>query len=173
LNAFKHVQTNLNATTGRVKVVEGKVVDLRTNLTEETAARIEGDKRAIAEANSYSDAGDAHTLGQANAYSDAGDARTLGQANAYTDAQIKGLDQKLTKQINSVGAMAMAASVAGSASPAPGDKTAITAALGAYGGEHALAVGVTHIVAPNKRVFGTISRSSRKTGAGLGASFSF
>jgi autotransporter adhesin len=196
-----------DAVKGRVTAAEGKVVDLRTDLGTETTARIEGDKRVTAEANSRADAGDAATLNAANSradagdaatlsaaqnhadagdaatlsaaqgYADAGDRRTLGQANAYTDQQIGAVRHEVAqvrKQVDAVGAVAMAASVVGGVSVADGKKTAVTAAVGSYGNSTALAVGVTHIVAPNKRLFGTISRASgSKTGMGLGASFSF
>jgi len=186
------VDGRIDTTNGRVTVVEGKVVDLRTDLGTETAARIEGDKRAAAEANSYANAGDRRTLIDANSYSDAGDAatlntaqnyadagdrRTLNQANSYTDKQIGKVRQEVAqvrKEVDAVGAVAMAASVVGGVSVADGKKTAVTAAVGSYGSTTAIAVGVTRIVAPNARVFGTISRASgSKTGVGAGASFSF
>jgi len=186
------VDGRIDTTNGRVTSVEGKVVNLRTDLTDETAARIEGDKRAATAANAYADAGDAATLSAAQGYADAGDQRTLnaaqnyadagdrrtlGQANAYTDQQIGAVRHEVAqvrKQVDAVGAVAMAASVVGGVSVADGKKTAVTAAVGSYGNSTAIAVGVTHIVAPNKRLFGTISRASgSKTGMGLGASFSF
>ena len=99
-----------------------------------------------------------------------GDRQTLSSANAYTDSQIG----QVRKEVNAVGAMAMAASVVGGVSVAEGKSTAVTAAVGNYGNATAIAVGVTHIVAPNKRVFATIGRASgSKTGVALGASFSF
>jgi autotransporter adhesin len=68
----------------------------------------------------------------------------------------------------------MAASVVGGVSVADGKKNAVTAAVGSYGDATAIAVGVTRIMAPNKRVFGTISRASgSKTGLAAGASFSW
>lgn len=171
------VNGRIDNTNERVTVIDGKVVDLRTDLTDETAARIEGDKRAAAEANSYADAGDARTLNQANAYSDAGDRRTLNQANSYTDTQIGKVRQEIAgvrKELNGVGAMAMAASVVGGVSVADGKKNAVTAAVGQYGDSTAIAIGVTRIVAPNARIFGTLSRATgSRTGAGLGASLSF
>jgi autotransporter adhesin len=155
-------QSGLNATNARVGTLETDKAD-RTAVAEDIATA-KGD--AIAVANGYTDS----EIIRANSHADAGDQRTLSSANAYTDQQIG----QVRKEVNAVGAMAMAASVVGGVSVAEGKSTAVTAAVGNYGNATAVAVGVTHIVAPNKRVFGTISRASgSKTGVGLGASFSF
>jgi len=162
-------QSALDATNGRVTVVEGQVVDLDSRKADKVAvtddiAAAKGE--AIAVANGYTDS----EVVRANSHTDTGDRRTLSSANAYTDQQIG----QVRKEVNAVGAVAMAASVVGGVSVAEGKSTAVTAAVGNYGNATAIAVGVTHIVAPNKRVFATISRASgSKTGVGLGASFSF
>jgi hypothetical protein len=160
-----------NATVeANAKTAATATAKVQTNLDTETAARIAGDTNAIAAANGYTNSEIVKAKADANAYADTGDRRTLGQANTYTDTQIG----QVRKEVNAVGAVAMAASVVGGVSVAEGKSTAVTAAVGNYGNATAIAVGVTHIVAPNKRVFATISRASgSKTGVGLGASFSF
>lgn len=173
-NATQAVQNNVNTLTTTVNTnattAANATAQVQTNLNVETQARIDGDAATLGAANSYTDREVRAAEGRANAYSDAGDARTLGQAKSYTDQQIG----QVRKQVDAVGAVAMAASVVGGVSVEEGKKTAVTAAVGNYGSATAIAVGVTRIIAPNKRLFGTISRASgSKTGVGLGASMSF
>jgi autotransporter adhesin len=121
---------------------------------------------AVALANGYTDSEIEAAKQQANNVG----SNSVAQSKAYTDQQIN----QVRKEVDGVGAMAMAASVSGSVTIEPGKSTAVTAAVGSYGGSKAIAVGVTHIVAPNQRVFATISRATgSKTGMAVGASFSF
>jgi hypothetical protein len=72
------------------------------------------------------------------------------------------------------GALAMA--VAGMTGAAPTGKgaTAISMGVGTFGGETALAVGVSHAVNDAVRIFGSVTKvSSGDTGAAIGGSYSF
>lgn len=97
-------------------------------------------------------------------------ANTLSQANNYTDQRIG----EVRRETNQVGAMAMAASIVGNVSPAPGKNFALTAGMGSYGGQAALAVGFTHRVAQNVQWTASVSTvSGGRTGVGAGVSWSF
>jgi autotransporter adhesin len=60
------------------------------------------------------------------------------------------------------------------ASPTDHGRTAITMGVGTFGGETALAVGVSHAVTDAVRIFGSVTKvSGGDTGAAIGGSFSF
>jgi hypothetical protein len=154
-----------------VNVAEGAVttsskeVVTGSQLYSEQEARVTGDADAVAQANGYTDS----EIEAAKQHTNTIGNNSVSQANAYTDQQVK----QVSKEVKEVGAMAMAASVVGSVSPQDGSKTVVTAAVGAYSGETAVAVGVTHQVLPKARLFGAVSRTSSRTGVAIGASFSF
>jgi autotransporter adhesin len=146
--------------------VAGDTNTLNEAKADATAKADEAKREAVAQANGYTDSEIEASKQHANSVG----SNSVAQSKAYTDQQIS----QVRKEVDGVGAMAMAASVSGSVTIEPGKSTAVTAAVGSYGGSKAIAVGVTHIVAPNQRVFATISRATgSKTGVAVGASFSF
>lgn len=116
------------------------------------------------------------------------DAATLNSSKGYTDSQISNTNTAVTnetqravnaeavlsKETKQVGAMAMAAAAVGGAMPVGDNKTAVSAAVGNYANQTALAVGVSHFVKPNLKLFGAFSTvGGGKTGTAVGASISF
>jgi hypothetical protein len=94
-------------------------------------------------------------------------------ANAAT-AQIAASEARSVKASRQSGALAMA--VAGMTGAAPTGKgaTAISMGVGTFGGETAIAVGVSHAVNDAVRIFGSITQvSGGDTGAAIGGSYSF
>jgi autotransporter adhesin len=101
------------------------------------------------------------------------DARIDANANAAT-AQIAASEARSITASRQSGALAMA--VAGMTGAAPTGKgaTAISMGVGTYGGETAVAVGVSHAVTDAVRIFGSFTKvSGGDTGAALGGSYSF
>ena len=100
---------------------------------------------------------------------------TADAANANAaNAQIAASEARSIKASRQSGALAMA--VAGMTGAAPTGKgaTAISMGVGTYGGETAIAVGVSHAVTDAVRIFGSVTKvSGGDTGAALGGSFSF
>ncbi|WP_456307203.1 YadA C-terminal domain-containing protein [Paraburkholderia bannensis] len=93
------------------------------------------------------------------------------QSNAYTNQQI-GI---VKKQMNSLGAAAMAASSLVPNARAEGNFQ-MAAAAGTYGGQTALAVGANWYVTDRLLVNAHVSRSTgsgASTGASVGATFGF
>jgi hypothetical protein len=94
-------------------------------------------------------------------------------ANAAT-AQIAASEARSIKASRQSGALAMAVAGMTGASPTDHGRTAITMGVGTFGGETALAVGVSHAVSNAVRIFGSITQvSGGDTGAAIGGSYSF
>jgi hypothetical protein len=94
-------------------------------------------------------------------------------ANAAT-AQMAASEARSIKASRQSGALAMA--VAGMTGAAPTGKgaTAVSMGVGTFGGETALAVGVSHAVTDAVRIFGSVTKvSGGDTGAAIGGSYSF
>jgi hypothetical protein len=201
--ATAQVQTNLDTEVTRAKAAEADLDSRKadkTALTAETAARIEGDKQLgnridatntsvtteVIRLDGRIDSTDS-ALAQTNqAFANevverkAQDAEhtTSIQRNANAIAaestRAQQAEAAISKEVRQVGAMAMAAAAVGAATPVGDKKTAVSVAVGGYSGEAAVAIGVTHMVKPTTRIFGSISSVSRgKTGVAVGASFSF
>jgi hypothetical protein len=94
-------------------------------------------------------------------------------ANAAT-AQIAASEARSIKASRQSGALAMAVAGMTGASPTDHGRTAITMGVGTFGGETALAVGVSHAVTDAVRIFGSVTKvSGGDTGAAIGGSYSF
>lgn len=121
-----------------------------------------------------------NTRAAAFAYTDARIATTTTAANDYTDLSVgserdraMAVEAMLGQEISQVGAMSMAAAAVAGASHGTGN-TSISAAFGFYGGETAIAAGLSHQLDNNVRLFGTVSAvTGGNVGAALGAGFSF
>lgn len=152
---------NVNATSDQA--VNG------SQLHAEATARADAD---AAEAQARADA-DAALAARIDAEAAARAAADAANANAAT-AQIAASEARSIKASRQSGALAMA--VAGMTGAAPTGKgaTAISMGVGTFGGENALAVGLTHDLSPKVRIFGSVTKvSGGDTGAALGGSFSF
>lgn len=149
-----------------------------------------GDAATLKSANVYADAQTQEALQSAKTYADAGDAATLASANAYTDSKLAAgfvtqdtFDQfqaqvgerfhQVDVRMARVGAMGqamggMAGAIAG------GDRTPnrISAAVGSYGGQNAMAVGYSHLLPGHGSVLvgGTVAGGGG-TGGAVGVSF--
>jgi hypothetical protein len=88
--------------------------------------------------------------------------------------QVVASEARTVKVAHQSGALAMA--VAGMTGAAPTGKgaTAVSMGVGTFGGETAMAVGVSHAVTNAVRIFGSVTKvSGGDTGAALGGSYSF
>ena len=105
------------------------------------------------------------------------------QAEAKLDNKIGAETQRaqqaeaeLRKETRQVGAMALAAAAAAGATPTGDKKSAVTMAVGTYGGQQAMSVGVVHMISERTKVFGSVSGAvtgGGTVGAAAGAAFSF
>jgi membrane protein involved in colicin uptake len=94
-------------------------------------------------------------------------------ANAAT-AQIAASEARSITASRQSGALAMAVAGMTGASPTDHGRTAISMGVGTFGGETALAVGVSHAVTDAVRIFGSVTKvSGGDTGAAIGGSYSF
>jgi hypothetical protein len=94
-------------------------------------------------------------------------------ANAAT-AQIAASEARSIKASRQSGALAMAVAGMTGASPTDHGRTAVSMGVGTFGGETALAVGVSHAVTDAVRIFGSVTKvSGGDTGAAIGGSYSF
>ncbi|WP_430391247.1 ESPR-type extended signal peptide-containing protein [Dyella sp. 20L07] len=129
------------------------------------------------------------TLVTAKAYADAGDQKTLGDAKAYTDSRLGNVVSSadynafksdvnnrfttINNRIDRVGAMGTAmAGMAGAIAAAPGTNNRVSAAIGGYGGQAALAVGYAQRIPGNGSVLigGAVSGAGEASGS-VGVSF--
>jgi autotransporter adhesin len=88
--------------------------------------------------------------------------------------QVVASEARTVKVAHQSGALAMA--VAGMTGAAPTGKgaTAVSMGVGTFGGETAIAVGVSHAVNDAVRIFGSVTKvSGGDTGAAIGGSYSF
>lgn len=188
VNALTTTVTNNAATAAAANAATNAAlateVTTRTNQVADLDSR-KADKSAVAAAITAEEnariAGDVATLNSANRYTDSKIVTQSTSDRAYTDKAVaaessraQAAEAALSKETKQVGAMAMAAAGVAGATPAGDKKTAITAAVGGYSGETAIAVGVTRLVKDNTKIFGAFSKvSGGKTGVTVGASFSF
>lgn len=167
------VQTNLDNEATRAKGVEAGLQATKADKVA-VAAAISAEENARI-------AGDVAVLNSANNYTDSKIVNQSASDRAYTDKAVTGerdramaAEAALSKETKQVGAMAMAAAGVAGATPVGDKKTAATVALGSYSGQTAIAVGVSHLIKENTRVFGAFSKvTGGKTGVTVGASFSF
>lgn len=168
-NATALVQTNLNTERDARIAGDNDLKDRKadkTALQAEEQARIDGDKRTEQASNTYTDARITQQSGADRAYTD----KAVGAERERAMAA----EAAISKEVKQVGAMAMAAAGVAGATPQGDKQTAVTAAVGAYSGQTAIAVGVTRLVGEGAKIFGAFSKvSGGKTGVTVGASFSF
>jgi hypothetical protein len=138
-------------------VLDARKAD-KTALTAEATARADADAALSARI-------DAEAAARATA--------DAANANAAT-AQIAASEARSIKASRQSGALAMAVAGMTGASPTDHGRTAISMGVGTFGGETALAVGVSHAVTDAVRIFGSITQvSGGDTGAAIGGSYSF
>lgn len=181
------VVQNNTVTNGRIDVTNDALATevTRAKGIEAGLQATKADKVAVAAAISAEEnariAGDIAVLNGAKSYTDSKIVNQSASDRAYTDKAVTGerdramaAEAALSKETKQVGAMAMAAAGVAGATPVGDKKTAATVALGSYSGQTAIAVGVSHLIKENTRVFGAFSKvSGGKTGVTVGASFSF
>jgi autotransporter adhesin len=118
---------------------------------------------------------DAANVGQVQNMVAAGQAGATQAARQYTDEQIKQLEAKTQKQAAGVGALAMASSALVPNARAEG-KLSVSAGMGAYGGETAVAAGVNYYASNqlliNAKV-GVTSAGPSRLGAAVGMTYGF
>jgi hypothetical protein len=103
-------------------------------------------------------------------------AEATARANADTalSARIDANAAASLKASRQSGALAMAVAGMTGASPTDHGRTAVSMGVGTFGGETAIAVGVSHAVSNAVRIFGSITQvSGGDTGAAIGGSYSF
>lgn len=163
VNSVKQVTDSVTAND---TVAKANAAATQTNLNAERDARIEGDKRTEQASNTYTDNRITQQSGADRAYTD----KAVGAERERAMAA----EAAISKEVKQVGAMAMAAAGVAGATPQGDKQTAVTAAVGAYSGQTAIAVGVTRLVGEGAKIFGAFSKvSGGKTGVTVGASFSF
>jgi hypothetical protein len=102
------------------------------------------------------------------------EATARANADAALSARIDANAAASLKASRQSGALAMAVAGMTGASPTDHGRTAITMGVGTFGGETALAVGVSHAVTDAVRIFGSVTKvSGGDTGAAIGGSYSF
>jgi autotransporter adhesin len=129
---------------------------------------------ALVTAKRYTDSGDQSTLSSANAYTDAKltGFTTTGDFNAFRD-QVNQQFHTVNTRLDRVGAMGSAmAGMAGAIASAPNTQNRISAAVGGYGGQGALAVGYSYRLPGNGAVLvgGSIAGGGESSGT-VGMSF--
>ena len=129
---------------------------------------------ALVTAKRYADVGDQSTLSSANAYTDSKltGFTTTGDFNAFRD-QVNLQFHTVNTRLNRVGAMGSAMSgMAGAIAAAPNTQNRISAAVGGYGGQGALAVGYSYRLPGNGAVLvgGSIAGGGESSGT-VGMSF--
>jgi hypothetical protein len=88
--------------------------------------------------------------------------------------QVVASEARTVKVAHQSGALAMAVAGMSGAAPTGNGATAVSMGVGTFGGETALAVGVSHAVTDAVRIFGSITKvSGGDTGAAIGGSYSF
>jgi hypothetical protein len=102
------------------------------------------------------------------------EATARANADAALSARIDANAAASLKASRQSGALAMAVAGMTGASPTDHGRSAITMGVGTFGGETALAVGVSHAVTDAVRIFGSVTKvSGGDTGAAIGGSYSF
>jgi autotransporter adhesin len=138
------------------------------------AANVGQVEEALATARSYTDSTAQQTLSDAKSYTDQKTASLVSQADfdafkSNVDTRFHGLNTRL----NRVGAMGSAlAGMAGAIAAAPGTDNRVSAALGGYRGQGALAVGFAHRLPGNGAVLvgGSVAGGGESSGT-IGVSF--
>lgn len=178
----------LNGANGTVvsNVAAGKAVTDAANVGQVQS----GDAATLQSANRYADTQAQEALQSANTYADAGDAQTLARAEAYTDSKLAmgfvtqdafdRFQQQVGERFHQVDVRmarigAMGQAVGGMAGAiAAGDRTQnrISAAVGSYAGQNAMAVGYSHLLPGHGSVLiGGTAASGGETGGTVGVSF--
>ncbi|HEX5960405.1 MAG TPA: YadA-like family protein, partial [Rhodanobacteraceae bacterium] len=149
-----------------------------------------GDAATLKSADAYTDTQTQEALQSAQTYADAGDAQTLVRAEAYTDSKLaagfvtQDAFNQFQRQVDDrfhqvdvrmarVGAMGQAmGGMAGAIAAGDRTRNRISAAVGSYGGQNAMAVGYSHLLPGHGSVLigGSIA-SGGGTGGTVGVSF--
>jgi autotransporter adhesin len=88
--------------------------------------------------------------------------------------QVVASEARTVKVAHQSGALAMAVAGMSGAAPTGNGATAVSMGVGTFGGETAIAVGVSHAVNDAVRIFGSVTKvSGGDTGAAIGGSYSF
>lgn len=153
---------------------ERQVTNVAAGTQATDAANLSQVQQALVTAKTYADAGDQTALNASKAYTESkltGFA-TSSDLNAFKDEvsqQFHGVNTRLDR----VGAMGSAmAGMAGAVAAAPGTENRVSAAVGGYGGQGALAVGYAHRLPGNGAVLlgGSIAGGGESSGT-AGVSF--
>jgi autotransporter adhesin len=153
---------------------ERQVANVAAGTAPTDAANVAQVDEAVAAAKSYADSGDQKTLSAANAYTDSKLSNTVSgsQFDAFR-SEVNDQFHTVNTRLNRVGAMGTAmAGMAGAIAAAPGTDNRVSAALGGYHGEGALAVGFAKRIPGNGSVLvgASIAGGGESTGT-VGVSF--
>ncbi len=153
---------------------ERQITNVAAGTAATDAANVGQVNEALATAKTYADAGDVTTLNSAKAYTDSKLTNTVSTSdfNAFRD-QVNDQFHSVNTRLNRVGAMGSAmAGMAGAIAAAPGTDNRVSAAVGNYSGQGALAVGYARHLPGNGAVIvgGTIAGGGESSGT-VGVSF--
>lgn len=143
-----------------------------------------GQERQVANVAAGTQSTDAANVGQvqealvtAKRYADVGDQSTLSSAKAYTDSKLTDVNRQITSvsnRLDRVGAMGTAmAGMAGAIAAAPNNPNRVSAAVGGYRSQAALAVGYARALPSTNGaiLFGGSVASSGEASGSVGVSF--
>jgi autotransporter adhesin len=153
---------------------ERQVTNVAAGVQKTDAANLGQVQEALVTAKTYADAGDQNTLRSAKAYTDTKltGFTTTGDFNAFRD-QVNQQFHTVNTRLDRVGAMGSAmAGMAGAIAAAPNTENRVSAAVGGYSGQSALAVGYSHRLPGNGAVLlgGSIAGGGESSGT-VGVSF--
>jgi autotransporter adhesin len=153
---------------------ERQVTHVAAGVQKTDAANLGQVQDALVTAKTYADAGDQNTLSSAKAYTDTKltGFTTTGDFNAFRD-QVNQQFHTVNTRVDRVGAMGSAmAGMAGAIAAASNTENRVSAAMGGYGGQSALAVGYSHRLPGNGAVLlgGSIAGGGESSGT-VGVSF--
>ncbi len=138
------------------------------------AANVSQVQQAVVDAKAYADAGDQATLSSAKSYTDTKLANTVSTADYNSfKSDVNTRFSVLDTRVSRVGAMGSAMSgMAGAIAAAPGTDNRVSAAVGGYGGQGALAVGYAKRIPGNGAVLvgASIAGGGESSGT-IGVSF--
>lgn len=98
----------------------------------------------------------------------------LGNRISSETQRAQAAEAAITMEARQIGAMAMSAAAAAGASPVGDKKSAITAAVGTYGGYSAVTIGAVRMINHRTKMYGSVTSANGGTvGAAVGVSFSF
>ncbi|KRF00372.1 hypothetical protein ASG87_13660 [Frateuria sp. Soil773] len=153
---------------------ERQIANVAAGTAPTDAANVSQVDEALVTAKSYADAGDQKTLGQAKSYTDSKLANAVSSTdfNSFRN-QVSDQFHTVNTRLDRVGAMGTAmAGMAGAIAAAPGTDNRVSAAVGGYHGQGALAVGYAKRIPGNGSVLvgGSIAGGGEATGT-VGVSF--